>query len=375
MPSRCLRAPLPRHFVALAFGAILVSIVLSAPGAVADTVAYSGTINGAARVASVETHDVDGIEYVPLLDLVTQLGGGFNLLFSRVQVEIAGKSAYVPFNAREIEGASGRFSLLRPVVRAEQEVLVAREDVPTLFGKGFELVVNSGGPTASVPIAGPGSTPAPVAPTAPRAPQPEVVRKIATVIIDPGHGGLDRGVTGRSVQESELTLAVANTVRNVLGNAGFQVLLTREEDTNRSIAERAQFANNRKGDLLIALHAGASFAPNAHGLEIFYPTAATPLDVQQAAVARAHPYRDRSQRFAQILAETVRDTAQAEIRGIHGAQLRLYATVTMPGIVLEIGVITNPADEALLEKDAYHQGIAQAILAAIQRFNDETSTP
>lgn len=355
---------------------MLALVIVCCAAAHADELTFSATVNGAARVATVNTHDVDGVEYVPVLDLITQLGGGFSLLFSRVQLEVNGKTVYVPFNDRVVDGSSARFTLLRPVVRDAQEVLVARADIPTLFGKGFELVVSDqAGPTASVPISGPGTTPiTPGTPiTSPAAPQRDINRPVKTVIIDAGHGGLDRGVTGRSVQESELTLAVANAVRKALSNAGFNAILTRDNNANRSLSERANLANERNGDLLISLHAGASFAPNAHGLEVFYPTLAAPDG--QASEARAHPYRDRSQHLAQILAETIRTTAQAEIRGVHGAHLRLYTTVDMPGVLLEMGVVTNSADEALLEKDAYHQSIAQAILAAIQQFNAQSETP
>lgn len=369
-----------RHCVALLVAAVAAAAATLHERADAETLTFTAEVNGATRVATVNSQDVDGVSYVPLLELVTQLGGGFDLLFSRVHVEIAGHSAYVPFNDRAIDASGARFTLLRPVVREGGNVLVARQDVATLFGKAFELVVaDQAGPTASVPITPiekvPGDVPRTVVPVAEPA---VVVRPIKTVIIDPGHGGLDRGVNGRAIVESELTLAVAKTLRNTLANAGLSVVLTREENVNRAITERAKVANDEKGDVLITLHAGASFAPNAHGVEIFYATLGTepaaPPTVGAAFVPpspRAHPYAKQSQRFAQLLAATVRDGASTDIRGVHGSHLRLHKTVDMPGVLLEMGVLTNPADEAVLEKDAYHQSIAQAILAAIRQYNAE----
>lgn len=340
----------------------------------AETLRFTATVNGATRVASMDLRDVGGVEYVSLLDLVSKLGGGFNLLFSRVQVEVGGKSAYIAFNDRSVEGVGNRFQLLRPLVRDNSDVLISRQDIPNLFGKGLQLAISDeDGPTASVPITR--------ADTAPADPDRGVIpvnvgrrldRQVKTIVIDAGHGGLDRGAVGRSLQESELTQAAARAARNALASAGYSVVLTREENTNRSIAERVKVANDAKGDLLVSLHAGASFAPNAHGIEIFYATLGTAPESEPGAAGQAHPYRDRSRRFAQILGDTVREQAQAEMRGVYGAHLRLHKAADMPGVLVEMGVLTNPADEAVLEKDAYRQSIAQAILNAVQRFNDES---
>jgi N-acetylmuramoyl-L-alanine amidase len=252
--------------------------------------------------------------------------------------------------------------------------------VLTFCSRGFEVSVSDQeGPTASVPISG-ATQPADAAiakvPSV-AAPTRNLIRNVKTVIIDPGHGGLDHGVTGGGLDESELSLEIAKTLRNALANAGFSVVLTREESVNRSVVDRAKLANDHHGDLLVALHAGSSFAPNAHGIEVFYPTLgsgnadAARSETQQAA-ALAHPYTDRSQRFAQLVAGALSDAASAEVRGIHGARLRLHRSADMPGILLEMGVLTNPADGALLEKDSYRQSIVKGIVTAVQQFNDET---
>ena len=78
-----------------------------------------------------------------------------------------------------------------------------------------------------------------------------------TVVIDPGHGGIDGGAIGRNgTQEKDLTLAVAKLLRDEIAAAGpFDVKLTREEDMFMSLHERVAFSHRNQADLTIAIHA------------------------------------------------------------------------------------------------------------------------
>ena len=117
------------------------------------------------------------------------------------------------------------------------------------------------------------TTPAPTTGTAnpPPAPAPgpppelppalgHAAASIRTIAIDPGHGGDDEGAKGANgVREKDLTLAVARRLRKVLeSRLGVRVLLTRDDDRNVPIDERAALANNNKADLFVSLHANAS---------------------------------------------------------------------------------------------------------------------
>jgi N-acetylmuramoyl-L-alanine amidase len=373
-----------RRIVTLRF--LLPAILAAGTAAHAAVATYTADVGGATRVVAVQTQDIDGVEYVPLLELVNQLGGSASVLFSRVQVDMGRRSAYLPFGQRDVETSGTRFRLRRPIVQSANAVLMARSDVTHFFSRAFEVAVREeSGPTVAVPIT----------PRAPRNPAQEpdfplttipmnvpdpVARQIRRVVLDPGHGGLDSGATGRTsgLQEHVLTLSAAKIMRDALGKAGLDVVMTRDENANLSIAERAKIAADKRGDLIVSIHAGTSFAPNAHGIEIFYPTlgeeeqrAFPARSRRPQTVSRPHLYTEPSRRFAQVLAATVRDATAAEIRGIHGARLRLHKSLHMPGVLIEIGMLSNQADEALLEKETYLQNLAQGLVKAIEQFNHE----
>ena len=103
--------------------------------------------------------------------------------------------------------------------------------------------------------------------------------------MDAGHGGEDEGARGAGgTKEKDLTLAVARRLKSAIETRlGIRVLLTRDEDRNIPVDDRAAMANNNKADLFISLHAGASLRPRASGAAIFY--AAFDKDAEEQARA------------------------------------------------------------------------------------------
>ena len=94
---------------------------------------------------------------------------------------------------------------------------------------------------------------------------------IQTIAIDPGHGGNDEGAKGvNGTTEKAITLAVAERLKAAIeARLGMRVLLTRDDDRNVPIDERAAIANNNKADLFISLHANASLRPGPSGASIY----------------------------------------------------------------------------------------------------------
>ncbi|MBW2648994.1 MAG: N-acetylmuramoyl-L-alanine amidase, partial [Deltaproteobacteria bacterium] len=91
------------------------------------------------------------------------------------------------------------------------------------------------------------------------------------VVIDPGHGGSDMGVTlSRSVHEKDVTLAVARLVKKSLsGVNNIRIRLTRLDDRDVSMANRKKLVERSNADLFISLHVNAGFGQNAEGYEIY----------------------------------------------------------------------------------------------------------
>ena len=91
-----------------------------------------------------------------------------------------------------------------------------------------------------------------------------------TVIIDPGHGGKDKGAYWYGISEKTLTLDVAKKVETLLRSKGINVLMTRKSDQYVSIQDRASIANNHSDAIFVSIHFNAHTNSSVKGIETFY---------------------------------------------------------------------------------------------------------
>src|SRR5512135_548743 len=98
------------------------------------------------------------------------------------------------------------------------------------------------------------------------------VPRIKTVVIDPGHGGIELGAKGKfGSLEKDVTLAVALKLKAMIErNMAFQVFLTRETDVDVPVENRSALANNHKADLFISIHTNGARQKSANGSETFF---------------------------------------------------------------------------------------------------------
>jgi len=241
---------------------------------------------------------------------------------------------------------------------------------------------------------------APVPPATPPAEAPPLLDivppgTLRTVVLDPGHGGADEGARGPSgTTEKSVTMAVTRRLKAALeGRLGVRVILTRDGDTAVGLDERAAVANNNKADLFISLHANASVRPLAQGAEVFYLSLEEYGDEAQRAANAPHatlpvfgggardievvPWRmaqaghiERSGTFGRTLEGALRERVTMSPRALMQAPFRVLVGANMPAILLEMGFITNPAQEQQLASDAYQSEIVQAIVDAVIQFRD-----
>ncbi len=216
---------------------------------------------------------------------------------------------------------------------------------------------------------------APLAELPRRAPTPRApVTPVAVIVLDPGHGGNDAGATGAGgLVEKTVTLAVAQRLQILLLDAvPGQVLLTRNEDVDRTDAARVNYANTQEAGLFISLHTGASYSPAAHGIEAFYqgPTGSDQGRARRdAASGEARRIAD-SRRLAEGIAQSLSLATNAANRGVHGVESRILRNVKCPAVLIELGCLTNPGDEARLSEEAYLDQLAQGLAADILEYID-----
>jgi N-acetylmuramoyl-L-alanine amidase len=215
---------------------------------------------------------------------------------------------------------------------------------------------------------------------------------IQTIAIDPGHGGDDLGTQGMAgVREKDLTLAIARRAKAAIeARLGIRVLLTRDGDRDVPLEDRTAVANNNKADLFISLHANSSFRPETAGASIYYaafddnlapaglgggdrvPTfsgAMRDLELVAWDLAQTH-HLDQSRAFATILEERLRDRIPLAPQPVERAPLTVIESANMPAVFVDIGFLTNPAQEKLLAGNEFQNDLVQAMTDAIVRFRD-----
>ena len=220
---------------------------------------------------------------------------------------------------------------------------------------------------------------------------------VRTVALDAGHGGDDVGARGAGgALEKDLTLSVSRRLKALLeSRLGVRVIMTREDDQPVTIETRSALANNNKADLLISLHASASFRPEVSGATT-YVAAFNEADLANEGLAPDRlpvfggglraidvvpwnlaqiAHRDRSEQLAQFLAASLAGQVPVAARPVEHAPLRVLESANMPAVLLEMGYLTNATQEKGLAGADMQTALAQAVFDAIVRFRDAIGGP
>ena len=181
-----------------------------------------------------------------------------------------------------------------------------------------------------------------------------------TIVLDAGHGGSDRGAVGPSgLTEKEVTLAVALKTEKLLAESGANVVMTRRTDIDVASPNASNTAElgarvaktPYDAEVFISIHCNAFSNPQSNGMETFYYSGS------------AEGYR-----LAALLNEELLHYGGLNNRGVKSANFYVIKHSTCPASLIELGFITNYGEERLLADDDYQNKLAQAIVAAINRF-------
>ena len=191
----------------------------------------------------------------------------------------------------------------------------------------------------------------------------EATKKV-TWVIDAGHGGRDTGCEGTLKKEKDITLAVAKEVGRLVKKniSGVRVVYTREKDKYLTLQERCDIANERGAALFISIHVNSAENKFARGTESFYATN-VPLKGTQAG---------KSELLALLLQRQYLTHGREISRGVKQRELYVCEHTNMPGVLTEIGFISNLNEEAYLNSKEGQQEIADAIYKALAEWKDLT---
>jgi N-acetylmuramoyl-L-alanine amidase len=219
--------------------------------------------------------------------------------------------------------------------------------------------------------------------------------RFASVVLDPGHGGDDHGAEGPGgLVEKNLVLDVAQRVRQRLRAAGLRVVLTRDDDVYVPLARRTAIANEARADLFVSIHANASSAHSARGVETFFLSLAASDDAARQVAARENAaFRDaalpaaaddplvsilgdmavadqlrESDEFARLAMQEVSGVYAVPSRGVKQAPFVVLMGLAMPASLVEIGFVSNNQEAQSLANDAHRDHIADALSRAVLEF-------
>ena len=226
-----------------------------------------------------------------------------------------------------------------------------------------------------------------------------------TLVIDPGHGGHDAGALGAISKEKNINLAVALRFGKYVEQnlPEVRVIYTRKTDVFIPLNERANIANRANADLFISVHTNALPAGKvARGFETYtlgMHRAKDNLDVamrENSVISMEKDYQQRYQGFdprssesyiifefiqgknmersvelARMIQRSVCDGANRPDKGVHQAGFLVLRETSMPGCLIELGFITTPDEERLLNNDSRVDDIARGIYEAFAKYKNK----
>jgi N-acetylmuramoyl-L-alanine amidase len=227
--------------------------------------------------------------------------------------------------------------------------------------------------------------------------RPKVAR-LATIVIDPGHGGEDPGALGRmGSREKDITLTIAKRLKALIdAEPNMRAVLTRDGDYYLPLHLRVEKARKVKADLFVSVHADAFLKPHARGSSVFALS-------ERRATSEAAKWLAKKENDADLvggvnldskdkyLAKTLLDLSQTatidhslrlggavlrhmgNVNTLHKAQVEQASFAVLkapdvPSILVETAFISNPDEERRLNDEEYQDSLARAILAGIRDY-------
>ena len=200
--------------------------------------------------------------------------------------------------------------------------------------------------------------------------------KVETVVLDPGHGGHDKGALSRYGSEKDFALDVARTLRPLLQAKGLRVIMTREGDYFVPLEVRAQIANAARNSIFVSIHFNATNDdPNATGFEIF---SFTPLGAPSTSDGAVAPSSLSTQPGSAVDAQSMALSAciyhsmlghiPEFDRGIKRARFAVLRLTKVPAVLVEGGFLTERGESQLIAKKDWRVKLAQAIGAGVENY-------
>lgn len=182
------------------------------------------------------------------------------------------------------------------------------------------------------------------------------------IYVDPGHGGIDPGAIYKNIKEAPINLEISKKLADALAEKGAIVYLTRYDDYDLSIPnssnhkrsdlnQRIKLINESDCSLFLSIHLNADISESWYGAQVFYD------DVNSENVVLAE-YLQKE--FSSSL------NSRRNIKQI--SNLYLYRKALRPGVLVEVGFLSNSNERYLLRQDSYQKKIADTITTGVINY-------
>lgn len=182
------------------------------------------------------------------------------------------------------------------------------------------------------------------------------------IYLDPGHGGTDSGAFYKNIKESDVNLEISKKVMNALKEDGAVVYLTRYGDYDLSVSNawnrkrsdlsrRANIINKSNCDLYLSIHLNADDSGVLRGAEVYYDT-----------------INPENEKIASIFQEEFKKNLNTNRDYKENSTKYLQRRVNRPGVLLEVGFLSNPSERALLTNDTYQNKLANVIRSGVNKY-------
>src|SRR6266581_2850865 len=202
------------------------------------------------------------------------------------------------------------------------------------------------------------------------------VGSVQTIVLDPGHGGYDKGQVSRYGNEKDFALDVARKLRPLLQAKGLRVIMTREGDYFVPLEVRAKIANAARNSIFVSIHFNAtSDNPNATGFEIFsFTPRGAPSTSDNAVRSASFSMQPGSEVDAQSMALSacIYHSLIGHIpeydRGIKRARFAVLRLTKVPAVLIEGGFLTERGESKLISNKDWRGKLAAAIGVGIENY-------
>lgn len=182
------------------------------------------------------------------------------------------------------------------------------------------------------------------------------------IYLDPGHGGLDPGAIYKDIEEEEINLEISTKLAKSLEQLGAIVYLTRTGDYDLAVpntinrkrsdlSRRANIINRSKCDLYLSLHLNSETSSTWKGAQVFYD------DVNE-----------KNKTIAEIMQKSLEEKVNTKREFKEMTTIYMYQRIKQPGVLIELGFLSNPNERYLLTTNTYQQKLIDAMINGIRTY-------